>query len=72
MPPLALSTGWVILIALAALLLAALAYIVLLRDNPRQHELDAEREEVVEELPLKERVDFEADLRPPESDVPTD
>jgi len=55
----------IVLIVVAAMLLAALACSLLTRDNPRQLEENAEREQVVEEVGLRGPIDFEADLRPP-------
>jgi hypothetical protein len=63
--PLAVGTVGIVLVVVAAILLAALAYSLLTRDNPRQLEEDAEREQVVEQIGLREPVDFQADLRPP-------
>jgi Ca2+/Na+ antiporter len=63
--PLAMGTIGIVLIVVAAILLAALAYSLLTRDNPRQLEEDAEREQIVEQIELREPVDFQADLRPP-------
>jgi hypothetical protein len=47
------------------LVLAALAYGLLGRGNPRQAQVDAEREQVVEQAGPREPIDFESDLRPP-------
>jgi hypothetical protein len=63
--PLAVGTVGIVVIVVAAILLAALAYSLLTRDNPRQLEEDAEREQVVEQIGLRGPMDFEADLRPP-------
>ena len=63
--PLAVGTVGIVLIVVAVMVLAALAYSLLTRDNPRQLETDAEREEVVEQVGPREPIDFEADLRPP-------
>jgi hypothetical protein len=63
--PLAVGTVGIVLIVVAVIVLAALAYSLLTRDNPRQLETDAEREQVVEQIGLREPIDFEADLRPP-------
>ena len=63
--PLALGTVGIVLIVVAVIVLAALAYSLLTRDNPRQLEEDADREQVVEQIGLREPVDFQADLRPP-------
>jgi hypothetical protein len=64
-PPLALGTVGIIVIVAVLLLLAAGAYALLARDNPRQAKIDAEKERVVEEFPLGERPDFESEFRPP-------
>jgi hypothetical protein len=63
--PLAIGTVGVILIVVAILLIAVLGYSLLIRDNPRQVKVDAEREQVVEEFGMREPVDFESDLKPP-------
>ncbi|HSD78363.1 MAG TPA: hypothetical protein VLA98_13210 [Solirubrobacteraceae bacterium] len=63
--PVALGAGGVVLLAVAVLVVATLAYMLVLRGNPRQAEIDADREEVAEEAPLKQPVDFQADLKPP-------
>jgi hypothetical protein len=63
--PLAVGTGVVILIVLGVLVVAAVAYALLSRNNPRQAAVDAEREHVAEQAMLSEPVDFESDLRPP-------
>ena len=61
--PLALGVVGVIVVVVLAL--AALVYELLGRGNPRQDEVDAEREQVTEQIGLHEPVDFESDLRPP-------
>jgi hypothetical protein len=63
--PLALGAVGVILIVVVVLVLAALAYGLITRGNPRQVEVDTEREEVAEQVGLREPIDFESDLRPP-------
>jgi hypothetical protein len=63
--PLALGAFGVILIVVVVLALGALAYALITRRNPRQVEVDAEREQVAEQVGLREPIDFEADLRPP-------
>jgi hypothetical protein len=66
--PLAVGTLGVILIVvliLGVFVLAALAYGLSRRGNPRQVKVDAERERVAEQSLLSEPVDFESDLRPP-------
>lgn len=60
-----MGTAGVILLVVAVLVIGALGYGLLTRDNPRQVEVDAEREHVVEQLGMREPVDFESDLRPP-------
>jgi beta-lactam-binding protein with PASTA domain len=60
----------VILIVVALLLLAVIAYTFLIRDNPRQVAVDAEREQVADQALFKEPVDFESDLRPPPDEAP--
>ena len=63
--PLALGAFAVILIVVAVLVVGGLAYGLLIRGNPRQVAVDAERERVAEQALFKEPVDFESDLRPP-------
>ena len=63
--PLALGGVSIGLLAVGIILLATLIYTLLIRDNPRQVEEDAEREEVLEQIGLHEHIDFEADLHPP-------
>lgn len=63
--PLALGGVSIGLLAVGILVLATLAYTLLTRDNPRQVEEDAEREEVLEQIGLHEHIDFESDLHPP-------
>ena len=63
--PLAIGTVGVILLVVALLLIAVLGYSLLIRDNPRQVKVDAEREEVVEQFGMRDPIDFEADFRPP-------
>jgi hypothetical protein len=55
----------VILVVVIILVIAAVAYALLGRNNPRQAAVDAERERVAEQSILDEPVDFESDLRPP-------
>lgn len=62
---LALTMVSVIVIVVVVLALAALVYELLGRGNPRQDEVDAEREQVAEQIGLREPIDFESDLRPP-------
>jgi hypothetical protein len=68
--PLAIGTVGVIVIVVVVLLLGVIAYSLLIRDNPRQVAVDAEREKVADEALFKEPVDFEADLRPPPDEAP--
>ena len=63
--PLASGVVGVIAIVVVVLPLAALVYELLGRGNRRQDEVDAEREQVAEEIGLREPIDFESDLRPP-------
>ena len=63
--PLAFGVVGVIVIVVVVIALAALVYELLGRGNPRQDEVDAEREQVAEEIGLREPIDFESDLRPP-------
>jgi hypothetical protein len=63
--PLAIGTVGVILLVVAVLVIAALGYGLLTRDNPRQIAVDAERERVLEQAGMREPIDFESDLRPP-------
>ena len=63
--PLALGAFGLILAVVAVLVLAALAYMLITRNNPRQVEVDAERERVAEQLPLREPIDFESEFKPP-------
>jgi hypothetical protein len=64
-PPVAVGVVGIVLLAVAVMVLAALAYMLILRDNPRQLEVDAEREQVAEQAPLREHTDFESQLEPP-------
>ena len=59
---LALEVGVTVIVVVV---LAGLVYELLGRGNPRQDEVDAEREQVAEEIGLREPIDFESDLRPP-------
>ena len=63
--PLAIGALGGILIAVAVIVLAALVYGLITRGNPRQVEVDAEREQVAEQVGLSEPIDFESDMRPP-------
>jgi hypothetical protein len=53
------------LILLIVVALAGLAYELITRGNPRQIEVDEEREHVAEQIGLREPIDFQSDLRPP-------
>jgi hypothetical protein len=64
-PPLALGPVGIVVIVAVVLVLAAGAYALLGRNNPRQAAIDAERERVAEEFPLGEPVDFQSEFRPP-------
>jgi hypothetical protein len=64
-----MGTVGVILLVAAVLVIGALGYGLLTRDNPRQVEVDAERERVLEQFGMRKPVDFESDLRtPPDPD----
>jgi hypothetical protein len=54
--------GLVLLIVVA---FAGLVYELITRGNPRQVEVDEEREQVVEQIGLSEPIDFQSDMRPP-------
>ncbi|HEX4734783.1 MAG TPA: hypothetical protein VH247_10240 [Thermoleophilaceae bacterium] len=64
-PPLALGTAGIIVIVAVVLLLGAGAYALLWRNDPREAQIEAERERVSEEFPLGEPVDFQSELKPP-------
>ena len=64
-PPLALGVVGTIVLVLVILLIGAAAYALLFRNDPKQAELDAERERVAEEFPLGEPVDYQAEFKPP-------
>jgi hypothetical protein len=64
-PPLALGTAGIILIVAVILLVGAVGYALLWRNDPREAQIEAERERVSEEFPLGERVDFDSEFRPP-------
>jgi hypothetical protein len=64
-PPLALGTVAIILLVVVILVLAAGVYALLTRNDPRQEQIDAEREQVAEEFPLGNPVDFQSEFRPP-------
>ena len=64
-PPLALGSAGIIVIVAVLLLLAAGAYVLLTRNDPRQAQIDAERERVAEEFPLGNSVDFQSEFKPP-------
>jgi hypothetical protein len=38
---------------------------VITRGNPRQVEVDEEREQIAEQIGLSEPIDFQSDMRPP-------
>jgi hypothetical protein len=63
--PVALGAFGLILAVVAVLVLAALAYMLLTRNNPRQVEVDAERERAAEQIGLREPIDFDSEFRPP-------
>ena len=64
-PPLALGTAGILLIVVALLLIGAAAYAVLWRNDPREAQIEAEREQVAEEFPLGNKPDFDSEFRPP-------
>jgi hypothetical protein len=64
-PPLALGTAGIIVLVVVILVLAAGVYALLTRNDPRQAQIDAEREHVAEEFPLGNPVDFQSEFRPP-------
>ena len=64
-PPLAVGVVGIVLIVIAVFVLAAVAYGALTRGNPRQLEVDADREQVAEDVGLREHTDFESQLKPP-------
>jgi hypothetical protein len=63
--PVALGAFGLILAVVVVLVLAALAYMLITRNNPRQVEVDAERERVAEQIGLREPIDFDSEFRPP-------
>jgi hypothetical protein len=64
-PPLALGTAGIIVIVAVVLLIGAGAYALLWRNDPREAQIEAEREQVAEEFPLGNKTDFDAEFRPP-------
>lgn len=44
---------------------AGLVHEVITRGNPRQVEVDEEREQIAEQIGLSEPIDFQSDMRPP-------
>jgi ABC-type transporter Mla subunit MlaD len=64
-PPIAVGVVGIVLIVVAVFVLAAVVYGVVTRRNPRQLEVDAEREQVAEQAPLREHTDFESQFKPP-------
>ena len=64
-PPIAVGVVGIVLIVAAVLVLATLAYMLISRDNPRQAEVDAEREQVAEQALLRDHTDFESQFKPP-------
>ena len=63
--PVALGAFGLILAVVGVLVLATLAYMLITRNNPRQVEVDAERERAAEQIGLREPIDFDAEFRPP-------
>jgi hypothetical protein len=53
------------LILLIVIALVGLVYELITRGNPRQVEVDEEREMVAEQIGLSEPIDFQSDMRPP-------
>jgi hypothetical protein len=53
------------LIVVGILVLASLAYMLIARGNQQQVKVDAAREEAVEQIGLREPVDFGAEFKPP-------
>ena len=53
------------LILLIVVALAGLVYELITRGNPRQVEVDEEREQVAEQIGLSEPIDFQSEMRPP-------
>jgi hypothetical protein len=64
-PPIALGVVGIVLIVVAVFALVGVGYALFTRDNPRQAKLDAEREQVAEQVGLREHPDFESELKPP-------
>jgi hypothetical protein len=65
MVPLAVGLIGFLLIGAGILVLVSLAYMLIARNNPRQLEVDAARERTIEEVGLKEPMDFDREFRPP-------
>ena len=63
--PLAVGAVGIGLVVLLVVVLAGLVYELTTRRNPRQVEVDEEREQVAEQIGLSEPIDFQSDLRPP-------
>ena len=63
--PLAVGVVGVGLVLLIVVALAGLVYELITRGNPRQVEVDEEREQVAEQIGLSEPIDFQSDMRPP-------
>lgn len=59
-----------ILLIVVALALAGLVYELITRGNPRQVEVDEERQQIAEQIGLSEPIDFQSDMRPPVSRSP--
>jgi hypothetical protein len=63
--PLAVGVVGIGLVLLIVVALAGLVYELITRGNPRQVEVDEEREQVAEQIGLSEPIDFQSDMRPP-------
>jgi hypothetical protein len=61
----AVGAGGIGPILLIVVALAGLVYELITRGNPRQVEVDEEREQVAEQIGLSEPIDFQSDMRPP-------
>jgi len=63
--PLAVAVVGIGLVLLVVVVLAGLVYELTTRGNPRQVEVDEEREKVAEQIGLSEPIDFQSDMLPP-------
>jgi hypothetical protein len=64
-PTIAVGVVGIVLLAVAVVLVATLAYMLITRRNPRQLEVDAEREQVAEQAIMRQHPDFESEFKPP-------